>query len=123
MCGCSKRVGERQAGLEREGCDDGAADLRNDVRSSRRWTSFELGQVAERTVVVDAGDSQRDRLGRWVGGRSVLAPEEGGSRPLFEIPSVVLQHLFSETRVHYEPVAVGVALAAVARARATAATA
>jgi hypothetical protein len=121
MCGWSKRVRERQARLEREGRDDGAADLGNDVRSSRRWTSIELGQAVERVVVVDAGESQRDRLGRWVGGRPVPAPEEGGSRPLFEISSVIPQHLLSESRMHYEPVAIGVALAARARAIAAAA--
>jgi hypothetical protein len=121
MCGCSKRVRERRAGLEREGCDDGAADLCDEVRSLRRWTSFELGQVAERVFVMDAGDSQRDGLDRWVGGRPVLASEEGGSSPLFEIASAVPQHLFSESRMHYEPGAVGTPLAAPARARATAA--
>jgi hypothetical protein len=89
----------------------------------RRWTSFELGQAVERRVVVDARDSQRDRLRRWVGGRRVLAPEEGGSRPLFEISSVVPQHLFSESRMHYEPGAIGAPAAAPARQRAIVGTA
>jgi hypothetical protein len=73
MSGGSKWVSEWRARFEREGRDDGAVDLRDDVRSSWRWASLEVGEAVERVLVTDAGDPQQHRLGRRVGGRSVLA--------------------------------------------------